>query len=46
MTYGTPIISDVQLFYKRSSNPVFFGGILILEKPIKEDLYVHSWHKN
>ena len=41
MTYGTyNFISDVQLFYKRSSNPVFFGGILILEKPIKENAYM------
>lgn len=41
MTFGTyNFISDVQLFYKRSSNPVFFGGILILEKPIKENAYM------
>ena len=41
MTFGTyNLISDVQLFYKRSSNPVFFGGILILEKPIKENAYM------
>ena len=41
MTFGTyNFISDLQLFYKRSSNPVFFGGILILEKPIKENAYM------
>ena len=41
MSNGTyNFISDVQLFYKRSSNPVFFGGILILEKPIKENAYM------
>ena len=41
MTNGTyNFISDVQLFYKRSSNPVFFGGIFILEKPLKENKYM------
>jgi len=41
MTNGTyNFISDAQLFYKRSSNPVFFGGILIIEKPLKENKYM------
>ena len=41
MTNGTyNFISDAQLFYKRSSNPVFFVGILIIEKPLKENKYM------
>ena len=31
--------SDFQIFYKRSKNPVFFGGSLSIEKPINENKY-------
>ncbi len=36
-TYNS--ISDVQIFYKRSSNPVFFGGSLSFNKPFKHNKY-------
>ena len=31
--------SDFQMYYKRSTNPVFFGGSLSIEKPINENKY-------
>jgi len=31
--------SDFQIFYKRSKNPVFFGGSLSIAKPINENKY-------
>tara|TARA_Y100000588_G_scaffold383837_1_gene473971 strand:+ start:356 stop:1276 length:921 start_codon:yes stop_codon:yes gene_type:complete len=31
--------SDLQIFYKRSANPVFFGGSLSIEKPIDKNEY-------
>ena len=36
-TYNS--ISDIQIFYKRSSNPVFFGGSLSINKPFKQNEY-------
>jgi len=36
-TYNS--ISDVQIFYKRSSNPVFFGGSLSFNTPFKQNKY-------
>lgn len=32
-------ISDLQIFYKRSSNPVFFGGSFTFEKPFEQNEY-------
>lgn len=38
MSNGTyNFISDVQLYYKRSANPVFFGGNISIEKPVAEN---------
>lgn len=40
MSNGTyNYISDVQVFYKRSANPVFYGGSFTLDKPIEENEY-------
>jgi|TARA_B110000914_G_C15491608_1_gene460941 hypothetical protein len=33
------IIADFQYYYKKSSNPVFYGGYFGIEKPIKENEY-------
>ena len=43
MSNGTyNFISDIQFFYKRSSNPVFFGGSLTLEKPTGSNDYLYT----
>ena len=40
MSNGTyNLISDIQLYYKRSANPVFFGGNFSIEKPLSENKY-------
>ena len=40
MSNGTyNFISDIQLYYKRSSNPVFFGGNISIDKPLRENDY-------
>ena len=42
MSNGTyNLVSDIQFYYKRSANPVFFGGNLSIEKPIKENKYFY-----
>ena len=42
MSNGTyNIISDIQFYYKRSANPVFFGGNFSIEKPINENEYFY-----
>ena len=42
MSNGTyNIISDIQFYYKRSANPVFFGGNFSFEKPISENEYFY-----
>ena len=40
MSNGTyNLISDIQLYYKRSANPVFFGGNISIDKPLRENKY-------
>ena len=42
MSNGTyNLISDIQLYYKRSANPVFFGANFSIEKPLKENEYFY-----
>jgi len=42
MSNGTyNLISDFQLYYKRSANPVFFGGSITVEKPLSENEYYY-----
>ena len=42
MSNGTyNLISDIQFYYKRSANPVFFGGNFSIEKPIRENEYFY-----
>ena len=42
MSNGTyNLITDLQVYYKRSSNPVFYGGSLSFEKPFDENDYLY-----
>jgi hypothetical protein len=42
MSNGTyNLISDIQFYYKRSANPVFFGGNFSIVKPITENEYFY-----
>ena len=42
MSNGTyNFITDFQMYYKRSSNPVFFGGNISIEKPLAENDYYY-----
>ena len=42
MSNGTyNFLSDIQFYYKRSANPVFFGGNFSIEKPIRENKYFY-----
>ena len=33
--------SDIQVYYKRSANPVFYGGSLSIERPVGENEYLY-----
>ena len=39
-TYNT--ISEIQIYYKQSANPVFMGGNISYEKPIAENEYYYT----
>ena len=39
-TYNT--ISEIQIYYKQSANPVFIGGNISYEKPIAENEYYYT----
>ena len=42
MSNGTyNLISEFQFYYKRTANPVFFGGNISFEKPLKENSYYY-----